>query len=348
VPDRLDIAAARDHWRPQGAYLNTASYGLPPDAAWDAMQAALEDWRGGRTSWEHWGDSAEGARAAFARLVGVAPETVAIGATVSELIGLVAASIPDGARLVAAEGDFTSVLFPFLAQADRGVEVAVVPLADVADAVDGRTHLVAVSAVQSASGELADLEAIAAAAAAHGARTFVDATQACGWLPLDAGRFDFLACAAYKWLVSPRGTAFLAIRPERLDEIRPSAAGWYAGADVWSSIYGTPLRLADDARRLDTSPAWLSWVGTTPSLALIERTGVEAINAHDVGLANRLRAGLGLEPAASAIVRLEIEGAPERLEAAGVRASTRAGAARLSFHLHNTEADVDLALEALT
>ena len=47
-------------------------------------------------------------------------------------------------------------------------------------------------------------------------------------------------------------------------------------------------------------------------------------------------------------MRLEIEGAPERLEAAGVRASNRAGAARLSFHLHNTEADVDLALAALT
>jgi hypothetical protein len=47
-------------------------------------------------------------------------------------------------------------------------------------------------------------------------------------------------------------------------------------------------------------------------------------------------------------VSVDLEGAPERLEAAGVRASTRAGAARLSFHLHNTEADADLALEALT
>jgi len=44
------------------------------------------------------------------------------------------------------------------------------------------------------------------AAAAHDARVVVDATQACGWLPLDAGRIDVLACSAYKWLCSARGT----------------------------------------------------------------------------------------------------------------------------------------------
>ena len=84
-----------------------------------------------------------------------------------------------------------------------------------------------------------------------------------------------------------------------------------------------------------------------PLEALVERTGVETIHAHDVGLANRLRAGLGLPPGDSAIVRVEAPGAPERLAAAGIQASTRAGAARLAFHLHNTEADADLALEAL-
>jgi selenocysteine lyase/cysteine desulfurase len=140
----------------------------------------------------------------------------------------------------------------------------------------------------------------------------------------------------------------MAIRPERLEELRPNAAGWYAGEDVWSSIYGGPLRLAASARRLDVSPAWLSWVGTVPSLEVIERIGVEAIGAHDVGLANRLREGLGMPAGASAIVRIEAPDAAERLDAAGIRASTRAGAARLSFHLHNTHADVDRALEALT
>jgi len=347
MPDRLDIAAARDHWRPQGAYLNTASYGLPPDEAWDAMQAVLDDWRGGRTSWERWGDSAEGARAAFAQLVNVAPETVAIGATVSELIGLVAASIPDGARVLAPEIDFASLLFPFMVQERRGVDVRLVAATDLASAIDASTDVVAFSAVQMATGEVADLEAIAAAAGAHGALTVVDATQACGWLPLDASRFDVVACHAYKWLVSPRGTAFMTVRPGHLNRIVPAAAGWYAGEDVHTSYFGPPLRLASTARRLDTSPAWFSWVATQPALELVNRIGVEAIHAHDVGLANRFRAGLGLEPGDSAIVSAEVPGARERLDAAGIVAAERGGRLRASWHVYNTEADVDAALDAL-
>ncbi|MDH4102263.1 MAG: aminotransferase, partial [Thermoleophilia bacterium] len=108
-----------DLWEPAGTYLNTASYGLPPRPAWDALQEALDDWRGGRTSWEHWGTPGEEARASFARLVGVPPETVAIGATVSGLIGLIAASVPDGTRMLAPDVEFTSLLFPFLVQQHR-------------------------------------------------------------------------------------------------------------------------------------------------------------------------------------------------------------------------------------
>ena len=46
--------------------------------------------------------------------------------------------------------------------------------------------------MQSADGRVADLDAIAAAAAARGALTLIDATQACGWLPFDAARFDYV------------------------------------------------------------------------------------------------------------------------------------------------------------
>src|SRR3954468_9815627 len=158
---QIEIAAARGQWRPAAPYLNTASYGLPPDRAWDAMQAALADWRAGRTSWEHWGDATDGARAAFARIVGVAPEAVAVGATVSELVGLVAASLPAGTRVLAPDIDFASVLFPFLVQAERGgVDVRLVAPAALADAIDGSTDVVAFSAVQMATGEVADLEAV--------------------------------------------------------------------------------------------------------------------------------------------------------------------------------------------
>jgi selenocysteine lyase/cysteine desulfurase len=345
---KLSIAAAQHLWEPAGTYLNTASFGLPPRPAWDAMQLALDDWRTGRTSWEQWGDSTESARRSFARLVGAEPSTVAVGATASGLVGLVASSLPDGSRVLAPDVEFTSTLFPFLVQAHRGVTVRSVPAGELAGAIDGDTDVVAFSAVQMATGEVADLGAIAAAASECGALTLVDATQACGWLPLDGYGFDVIVVAGYKWLLSPRGTAYMAVAPDRLAGIVPTAAGWYAGEDVHASYFGGPLRLAQDARRLDTSPAWHSWVGAAPALALLEEIGVSAIHDHDLGLANRFRTGLGLEKGDSAIVFVDVPEAASRLERARIRAAVRGGRVRTSWHLYNTTDDVDRALEALT
>ena len=324
-------------WDPEGVYLNTASYGLPPRPAWDALQRVLEEWRRGRTSWEGWAASTEDARASFARLVGVAADEVAIGATVAGFLGLVAASLPPTAKVVVPEGDFTSLLWPFLVR--EGTRV--VPLADLADAAS-TADVVAFSAVQSADGTVADLDALASC----GAMTIVDATQAAGWLPFDASRFDVVAAHAYKWLMSPRGTAFMTVRRDRLDGIVPWTANWFAGDDVHGSYYGSPLRLASDARRLDTSPAWHNWVGTAATLAVVEELGIDRIHAHDLGLANRFRAGLGLPPSDSPIVVAEAERAP-LLERAGIIAAVRAGRLRASWHAYNSEDDVDRVLNVL-
>ena len=340
------LEEAQRLWSPETLYLNTASYGLPPTPAWDALQAVLEDWRGGRTSWEHWGDATERARELFARLVCVPTAWVAAGANTSALVGLMAAALPDGARVVSAEPEFTSLLWPFLAQA-RGIEVTCVSVDQVAAAVDERTDVVAVSAVQSATGEVADLDAVIEAAHAHDARIVVDATQACGWLPVDATRVDLLACSAYKWLCSPRGTAFASIRPELQERLTPAAAGWYAGEDPHASYYGPPLRLARDARRFDVSPAWFPWAGTAPTLELLLEIGVEAIHEHDLRLANRFRDGLGLPAGDSAIVSVELPEAEERLRGSRVMAAARAGLLRTSWHVHNTDDDVRELLELL-
>jgi selenocysteine lyase/cysteine desulfurase len=343
----MDIAAVQHLWDAQPGWLNTASYGLPPRPAWDEMQAALADWRVGRTSWEGWDVATGRAREAFARLVCVDAADVAVGAQVSQVVAPVAAAVPDGATVLVPDNDFTSLIFPFEAQADRGVRVVGVPAADVADAVHSGTDVVAFSLVQSATGEVARYADIVTAARSVGAQVVVDATQACGWLPFDATLADVVVVGAYKWLMSPRGAAFAYLAPAAQDRLRPLVAGWYAAQDVHGSYYGLPMRLAKDARRFDLSPAWFSWVATAPALELVERIGIDAIHTHNLALANRFLAGLGVPPADSAIVTVDVPGAQERLAAAGVRAAVRAGRVRASFHVYSTERDVDLALDAL-
>jgi selenocysteine lyase/cysteine desulfurase len=344
----VELVEAQRLWDAEPGWLNTASYGLPPRPAWEALQAALADWRVGRTSWEGWDEATVRSRSAFARLIGVAPHDVAVGSSVSQLLAPVAAALPAGARVLAPDIEFTSNLFPWLAQSGRGVRVDTVGVDKLADAIDEGTDAVAFSLVQSADGTLAAYADIVAAARAHGALVIVDATQACGWLPFDGSLADVVVVAAYKWLMSPRGSAFAYLAPALRERLTPVAAGWYAGQDVPASYYGPPLRLAYDARRFDISPAWFSYVGTAPALELVERIGVAAIHDHNVALANRFLAGLGRPPADSAIVVVDAPGAEERLRAAGVRAAVRAGRVRASFHIYSTASDVDLALEALT
>ena len=174
----------------------------------------------------------------------------------------------------------------------------------------------------------------------------IDATQAAGWLPLDADRFDFLVAAGYKWLLSPRGTAWMTVAPERLDAIVPAQAGWYAGEDVYDAYFGPPLRLADDARRLDI-PRLVLVGRRVPALELLNEIGVEAINAHNVALANRFRAGMGR----SRELGDRVGGAARRARAAAGRGHAgraAGGRLRVGFHLYNTEADADLAVDVLT
>ncbi|MFF5172991.1 aminotransferase class V-fold PLP-dependent enzyme [Micromonospora sp. NPDC000089] len=343
----MELEQAQKLWQPEPGWLNTATYGLPPDPAWTALQEALAGWRAGRMSWEGWSESTTRARVAFAGLVGVAPSDVAAGATTSQLLAPVAAALPPGATVVVPEVEFTSNLFPWLVQQERGVRVRTVPLAGLVDAIDAGTDLVAFSLVQSADGALAPYDKVVAAARAHGALVVVDATQACGWLPFDASLADAVVVSAYKWLMCPRGTAFAYLAPELRSRMRPDAANWYAGADPHASYYGPPLRLADDARRFDISPAWFSYVGAAPALELLAEIGPAAVYAHDVALANRFLAGLGRPPGESAIVSVDVPDAQEKLARAGVRAAVRAGRVRASFHLYTTQADVDLALSAL-
>ena len=342
------LATLADAFAPAPGYLDAATVGLPARTTVAAMHAALDDWQAGTPDLAGYDAAVASARESYARLVGVGVTDVAIGSQTSALVGLVAAALPDGAEVLTVDGDFSSVVYPFLAHAHRGITVRHVPVEALPDEIRASTAVVAFSLVQSRDGRVADADAIAAAAAATGALTLCDTTQA-GWLPVDASGFDITVCSAYKWLSAPRGVAFLTARAPVVDLLPALAAGWYAGDDVWGSCYGPHMRLATGARRLDVSPAWLCWVGAAPALELWAAADLGAVRDHTVGLADALRTELGLAAAGSAIVSLpDPDGCvAERLRAAGCRVAGRAGGVRLAFHVWNDADDVARALAAL-
>ncbi|HJT90679.1 MAG TPA: aminotransferase class V-fold PLP-dependent enzyme [Mycobacterium sp.] len=327
-------------------FLNSPTYGLPPRFMVEALQDCIVGWQSGTMEVPQFDDDVRSGRAGYAALTGVPVDSVAMGGTVSSLLGLVAAAIPDGSRVATLAGEFTSTTFPFAAQAGRGVTVTELPADELVSAA-ADFDVVTASSVQSASGAVLDTDALREAVAGTDTLTVIDITQALGWKLVDVAWADVTAAAVYKWLLAPRGTAWMSLSDRVSRIMTPHAANWYAGEDPWQTIYGLPLRLAENARRFDASPTWFSALGaglTLPWLASLDRAVVEA---HCLGLAGRVRTELQLPQQDSAIVSIPIADASEKLQRAGIRASVRAGAVRVGFHLYNTDNDLDRLLDAL-
>ena len=331
---------------PRG-YLAVASIGIPPRQAVEAMTDDLALWARADRDPQGYDAIIERARAHYASLVGVPVDRVAQGSQSSVMASLVAAAAPQGAEIVCIDGDFSSIVFPFLQRPD--LRVRNVQQSALADSITDDTWLVVFSLVQSSSGIVADSAAIIEATARHGAYTFCDTTQAAGVLPVDARAYDVSVCHTYKWLCSPRGVAFMTLS-ERFDALlTPVQAGWYAGEQVWQSCYGPDMNLARTARRFDVSPAWQAWVGAEQSLALFAGLDIAEVWQRTSGLGDALCDALGIPRQHQAIVSWPDASGSDlgKLTGAGIRASGRAGRLRAAFHLWNDETDVAAVVAAL-
>jgi len=336
---------------PEIAYLDTAAFGLPSARGVAAVRALMDDWAAGRRTPGNSDEQVERLRESFARLLpGASAADVAVSNTVSALVGPVAAGLPVGAEVLVAEGDFASVTSPFRYRGDLAVRT--VPLERLAAEVRPRTALVAVSLAQSFDGRLVDAAELRAATRAHNALLLLDASQAAGWLPMRFSDADFWVCATFKWLLGARSISLLAINPEAAHAAHPISPGWYAAADRITEMYA-PQHLADSARRHDSTPDGIGVELTQTGLDLIDELTVQAINTHDLALAQRFRTGLtnlGIPAAAgdSPIVTIpNADDRADRLSAAGITATARHGFLRFAFHLYNTSDDVDRALKIL-
>ena len=334
-------------WTAKPGYLNTASFGIPCPQTIASTRHVIEAWEKGDLNFGSWFAETQRARESIARLLAVTEDRVSLGTSTAAMLGSIAANLPDGARVLAPENEHNSNLIPYLNQAHRGVTVTLVPLSQLASRVDATTTLVSCSAVQSLTGEVAEIEAIRKATREHGAWFCLDGSQACGWLPLSGDSADVIVCSVYKWLCAPIGGAFLVTRPDIATHFRPASPGWPATSTPAAPPYGTDVTLPTTGRRFDSAPNLISMIGLRSSVDEIVALGVPRIREHNVTLANQLRVNLGLPSTSSAIVTLPLEGAAALLARSGIRATEWRGNLRLSFHVYNSSEDVARTVEAL-
>jgi len=335
-------------------YLDTATYGLPPRPTIEVMERALTDWQSGTANWiEDWDRPSDRCRGDFAALIGTDEANIAYIPASSVGAGVVAASLRPGDDVVVPVDEFTSTLYPILVAERRGTVVRQVDFDALAESIRPETRLVAFSLVQMQTGKTADLQAICERAAAVGAEIFVDATQSAPFVPIAhlLPQIDYLICSGYKHMLSPRGTAYLYVRPDRWDALEAHNANWRAADKPFGRYFGGPLALSPNAARFDISRAWMPWLGASESMRLMSSwigTGLfEGVRL----LADRLAAGTGQPKPGSSLVCVAVddaERARDALKQAGVKASVRGTSIRFSPHVYNTEAEIDRVIEAIS
>ena len=358
------------HW----AFLDHAAVApLPAPAV-----AALHDYAAslaanGVTAFRDWFARLNHVRALAARLVNApAVEDVYFVPNTTHGIGVVAEGFPwqPGDNVVLAAEEYPSNQYPWMNLAHRGVEVRTVPsrgnrvsIDDVRAAMNGRTRVLTVSAVEFASGFRHDLDALGELCRARDVFFFVDAIQALGVFPIDVQRtpIDALAADGHKWLLGPEGAGFGYVRREWVERLHPIGVGANSVANPWA-FTTIDFTLKPHAGRWEGGAYNMPGITALgASLELLLNAGTDNVRRRVIELTdylcdNAAARGWGVFSARgdgekSGIVSLTHPALPAdevvtRCKAAGVAVNSRAGRVRVSPHAYNVEAEIDRFFDA--
>ena len=253
-----------------------------------------------------------------------------------------------------------------LRAARHGIVVKELPLASALDggpeavvelfrrALTPRTRVLMASHITSAFGIVMPAKELCALAAEAGVFSVIDGAQAIGQVPVD---LQALGCDAYvasphKWMMAPKGTGFLYLRPDVEERIWGTLAGSHY--DDWDSRAFRFMQFGTGSVSVVA--------GLLAAFDFVDRIGLERIVRWDHALNARLRDGLESIPGAritspadrrfaAAITTFRVEGVPARdlqialwREKIRVRAQNDRNGARFCTHLYVAPADVDRAL----
>ncbi len=381
---RADTPGCKDK-----VHLNNAGSALMPAAVVSAItdHIKLESEIGGYEAQATRSDAIDSAYQSIANLVGAATRNIAFteNATTSFMQALSAIPFKRDDIILTTRNDYASNQIQFLSLQKRlGVQVMRAPdqpqggvdVSAMSDLVDKRRpRLVCVTHVPTNSGLEQDVKAVGDICRSADTIYLVDACQSVGQMPVDVADIgcDFLSVTARKYLRGPRGSGFLYVSDDLLEQsleplfIDMRGANW-TGENSYQAV--------DSAKRFENWEfAWAQVLGTGVAAAYASAIGLDNIRSRVQALVRQLRDGLatidrvrvlGGDEELCGIVTATIDNCDpfaivSKLRAQGINTSAQAreyavidydnknvsGALRISPHYYNTSDEIDRAIAAL-
>ncbi|WP_044208826.1 aminotransferase class V-fold PLP-dependent enzyme [Coleofasciculus chthonoplastes] len=282
-------------------HFNNAGAALMPQSVLDAVvgHLQLEAQMGGYEAAAQQVEAVERVYDAVATLLGCQRQEVALieNATRAWDMGFYSIPLKKGDRILTGVSEYGSNFIAFLQVARKtGATIEVIPndefgqisIPKLRQAIDQRVKLIAITHVATNGGLVNPAVDVGNVAKDAGILYLLDACQSVGQMPIDVNEIgcDMLSATGRKYLRGPRGTGFLYVREEVIEQLEPPFLDMQAAE--WLSR--DTFKIRADARRFEnweTNYAGKIGLGVAVDYAL--NWGLAAIEHRIRHLANRLR-----------------------------------------------------------
>ncbi|MFG3451411.1 aminotransferase class V-fold PLP-dependent enzyme [Stutzerimonas stutzeri] len=348
-------------------YLNHAAVAPWPRRATEAVAAfAQQNMTLGARDYPQWLAVETRLRARLTRMLNAPTSAdIALVKNTSEALSFVAFGLDwkPGDQIVISDEEFPSNRVVWEALEPKGVEVIQVslkgddPEGALLAACGPKVRLMAISAVQYASGLRLDLRRLGEGCEERGVLLCIDAIQQLGAMPFDVQQYRcaFAMADGHKWLLGPEGLGVFYCRSDLRPTLKLHEYGWHM-LEHAGDYDRTDWQPARSARRFECgSPNLLGAMALEASLSLLEEVGMTEVGQALAERLDQLQEGLSAMPGVrllsptdpvrrAGIMTFTLDGVDnadlfERLKAEQIVCALRGGGVRLSPHFY-TRPDV--------
>lgn len=372
--DTIAKAREQEFGSLEGLYFNAAYMGPCPRRSQERIRAALDQSANPRFMDYSWIGFTDTIRSQISKLLNCNAENLSLNSSTSEAVSAAAfgLGLKAGDSIAILEGEYPSDVLPWMLVAERtGVQIQFLKAESARDpdvlvkSLRPNTKVFGISHVCFQTGSIVDLVALGKVLKEREILFLADITQSFGGMPLPPQALpfiDIMPCSVYKWVLAPYGQAFCYWSDRALKQVQATQFSWLAMAHSPSDLTRYTTKTKGGARKLDRgqSPNILGLSGLEGSLELLSELGLEAIYRHNQTLVRHFlshypqkKYRLLTQGTGSNIVCLQAQGGQSAaalqsiLRTAGIDVSVREGNLRISFHLFNTLAEVEVLLKTI-